>query len=337
MSDARKPARWGLIVPWALFALLLAAYTGYWFALRAAALAEVDRAFAAARASGATASYRAARAEGYPLRLSLRFTDVAYAPVDRAWRFEAPAGTMHVNVSNPRHAILALDSPARWLTNSGEAYAITAPAAALSVRFAGDELARASLDLQGLRVRPQTGDGGFQAKRILAHLRPDARQDGAYQLALEIDALASATPVKGLVGLGRTIERLRAAIVLENAEALLAPNGAAAWLAKGGRARLEGLDLAWGPAQATGTGELGLDAERRLQGGLALTLTQPRAALLALADGAESQAAAAALRLAAGMAAGQETTEITITARDGALSIQGAPVRPLQPLFGGPG
>lgn len=332
---ALRPARLGLILPWAIFALLCLAYGVYWVIVERAAIAQVEQAFAQARAAGADAGYRRIRSAGFPLRLSLRLEAVAYAPADRAWRAEAPAATLHVNLSNPRHVILALDAPARWLTNAGAAYALEASVAALSVRFAGDRLARASLDLQGLSVRRADGEaGGFQLARGLAHLRPDARTPGAYQLAAEIDTLTPARPVRGLEGFGQTVQRVRAAIAVDQAAALARPNPLKAWRDAGGGLRIEALEIGWGPAQATGDGAIGLDPAGRPAGSLTLSTAQPRAVLTALAQSSLADPTArAALQAAAALAPAQGATALTLSAQNGVLSALGTPLAPLQSLL----
>ena len=294
MSAPRPPRRLGLIAPWALFALAALGWLAYWFILKDRALHALDAAAAAHRAAGGAASWRAVSADGFPMRLSLRFTDLVIAPRDQAWRLAAPKASLHVNPVDPTHVIGAPDA-AFSLTRAGIRAEVSAREAGFSVRMANGSLARASIEARDLVWKTPTG--ATRIERLQAHLRPDARTHGAAQLALELDGWRPPSPPPTLAPLGPDIARLRAAIVVESYETVLNA-GLRAWGAAGGAARVEYGEFTWGPAVGRWSGRLTLDAAGRPAGALALTFADPEAAFAPLIA-ASPPPAAAALRVAA--------------------------------------
>ncbi len=105
MSAKRR--RLGLYVPWALFALFCLAWTGYWFVAKDTALKALDAQVARANAAGAKAGYFRARANGYPLRLTLVLEGVG-VKLTPTLSFNAKTLPISVNLSNPAISLLAL-------------------------------------------------------------------------------------------------------------------------------------------------------------------------------------------------------------------------------------
>jgi hypothetical protein len=93
--------------------------------------------------------------------------------------------------------------------------------------------------------------------------------------------------------------------------------------------------LNWGPVNTTGTGEGGLDAERRLDGNLTLPFEQPAPILTAIANGpnVDDDTRRALGLLAAGYVITGEDITLEVTAHDGVLRIEGLPVRLLPAVY----
>jgi len=294
MSAQRPPRRLGLIAPWTLFALAALGWLAYWFILKDRAVQTLNAAAAAHRAAGGEASWASVSADGFPMRLSLRFTDVVFAPRDKAWRIAAPKVSLHVNPVDPTHVIGAPDAAFSVLRGGARAE-VSAREAGFSLRMANGELARASIEARDLVWKMATG--ATRIERLLAHVRPDARTPGAAQVALELDGWRPPSPPPTLAPLGPDIARLRAAIAVESYATILNA-GLRAWGDAGNAARIEFGELTWGAAVARWSGRLTLDAAGRATGALALTLPDAQAAFAPLIAGA-APPAAAALRVAA--------------------------------------
>ena len=131
--------------------------------------------------------------------------------------------------------------------------------------------------------------GGVLAVRsMVANVRPDPRTAGEYQLAIELGRLTLPRPVRNFEAFGLEVAALRAAIVVENAAALLNAGGGdplGPWREAGGKLHFDALELEWGPLQAQGSGHGGLDDQRRLAGALTLPIEHPGPVFSALANG----------------------------------------------------
>ncbi len=333
-----RPRRLGLILPWTLFALLLIGWSIYWHVLaneargRLAALAED------ARAAGAELSIGAVRTRGFPLQMALALEDLSYRRADGGLGVSTTAALAHVNPVNPRHIIVSLPEAAD-ISRHDATSRVRGEGVLISLRFdSAGALARASFEADRLSINDLQKPGdGLVVARAVAHVRPDARTQGAYQFALLISDLVLQEPVRAAEPLGARIEELNAALVIENAAPLLAPHAGdriEAWRAAGGRARLEGLTLRWGPLSGDADGALTLDSARRLEGAVTLRVTDPASLLGAFADqeGASSETQLALSVASALFRDAEGGLALPLAARDGALLLGPARLRDLGPI-----
>jgi hypothetical protein len=217
---------------------------------------------------------------------------------------------------------------------------VTATALIASLRTEGGNLAVAGLEGDNIVLDDPAQPGTLQVRKLVANVRADPRAAGDYQLAFDVQEMTLPRPVRSFETFGLDVPVLHAAIVVEHGAALLQQSNPddplAPWRAAGGKLRFEGLELRWGPLRTTGTGEGSLDDQRRLQGRLVLPIHHPARVLLAIADGDNvNRDARRALQLAAAAytVTGNEIT-LDVGARDGALTIEGIPVRELPPVYG---
>jgi hypothetical protein len=297
MSGAQVPRRLGLWIPWALFAAVVLGWFGYWMVLKDQARARIEAVATDWRRSGGKLEWSNLTADGFPMRLSFRFTDLRIGARDGSWSVETSRASLHFNPTNPLHVIGAPDAPVTVTTSRGVATAKAAKSG-FSLRFrANGLLARAAAEADGLEWAASSGAATLS--RLLANLRPDPRDPRAVQIALEMDGLVPAKAPAALAPLGARVDRVRAALVVDKLNEALR-RGAQGWAEAGGGLRIEAGELGWGPAKATATGKLTLDAQRRLAGTLTLTLADPRAALAPLAEapGISGPARAALLKAA---------------------------------------
>lgn len=327
-----------LIVPWAVFIVAAVGWVIYWNVLANTAEQRV-RAWAAEQtASGGSASIGRITRQGFPVLLRLEISDLAFAPARGGWRATTARTDLHVQVMNPQHIILEMKAPVAVTRNNGAVTNVSADALIASLRTDGGNLAVAGLEGDNVVLDDPAEDGVLHAEKVVLNLRPDPREADEYQLAFTAERITLPRPVRSFETFGQDVASLRAAIVIEGGAALLnaAPEDPLGpWRTAGGRLRFEGLALHWGPLQASGAGDGGLDEQRRITGRLELPLEQPAPVLTAIANGPNmSRDARRALAiLAAGYAATGETITIDVNANDGWLRLEGLPVRPLPPVY----
>lgn len=327
-----------LIIPWAVFIAAAIGWVIYWNVLASTAEQRLRDWAAEQSANGGSASIGRVTRHGFPVLLRLEIADFAFAPARGGWRATTPRADLHVQVMNPQHIIFEAKAPIALTRNNGAVTNISADALIASLRTNGGNLAVAGVEGDNVVLDDPAQDGVLHAEKIVLNLRPDPREAGEYQLAFTAERITLPRPVRSFETFGQDVASLRAAIVIEHGGALLnaAPEDPLGpWRTAGGRLRFEGLALDWGPLQANGVGDGGLDEQRRIVGRLELPLEQPAPVLTAIANGPNmSRDARRALAiLAAGYAATGETITIDVNANNGWLRLEGLPVRPLPPVY----
>jgi hypothetical protein len=270
--------------------------------------------------------------------LRLELHDVLYAPPRGGWRVQTERADLHVQMLNPQHVILQAEAPIALSRANGAVTNITADALIASVRTAGDALAMAGIETDNLSLDDPAQEGVLHARKIVLNVRPDERTRGDYQVAFDAQGLALPRPVRSFEAFGLDVAMLRAAIVVTNGAALTQaseddPLGP--WRDAGGRVRLEGLELHWGPLETLGRGEGGLDEQRRLQGALTLPIEEPAPVFTAIANGpnVNEDARRALGLLAAGYMISGDDITLDVEAQDGVLRLEGLQVRPLPAVY----
>ncbi|MEQ1493575.1 MAG: DUF2125 domain-containing protein, partial [Terricaulis sp.] len=145
-------------------------------------------------------------------------------------------------------------------------------------------------------------------------------------------------PVRSFEAFGLDVARMRAAVVVTDGALLMQSSPGdplGPWRTGGGRLKFDALELDWGPLQTTGTGEGGLDDQRRLDGRLVLPVQHPAPVLTAISNGPriDSDARRALSLLAATYVVTGDDITLDIGAHDGVLKIENFPVRPLPPVY----
>jgi hypothetical protein len=263
---------------------------------------------------------------------------ISYQPARGGWRATTDRADVNVSLLNPQHVIFEAKAPIRVTRQNGAVTNIVADALIASLRSSGNSLVAAGLEADNLRLDDPDKEGVLATRKIVVNIRPDPRTDGAYQIAFDAQSLVLPRTVRSLESFGLNIEALRAAIVLEQGAALLdasPQDPLGPWRAAGGRLRFEALLLDWGPLEATGRGEGGLDEQRRLQGQLELPIERPAPVLTAIANGSgvDRDAQRALALLAAGYTISGDDITLDVEARDGILRLEGLPVRTLPPVY----
>lgn len=266
LSPRPRPRRLGLYIPWALFALFCAGWSGYWFIAKDTALKALDAAIVRANAVGMDAGYTRVSASGFPLHLTLTIEEARATPMPFV-RFESRRLPLSINLSNPRHLIIGLADGVRWTTTDGVAHDLQATKGEMSVRFGADNaLARASLDVAGVRVAHGSGLP-TEIESLLLHVRPDPRNAADAQLVLETKNWVGPTPFAALNDLA-PFDHFNAAVVATESATLASNNPLRTWT---GAFRVERFDVGYAQTAVVGEGELKLDAAHRFEGVLHIT------------------------------------------------------------------
>jgi hypothetical protein len=327
-----------LIVPWVLFVIAALGWVFYWNYLANESERRLRAWAFEQNAAGASASFDRIVRHGFPVLLRLELQGVNYAPARGGWRMTTDRADLHVQVLNPQHVILEAKAPIAISRGNGAVTNVTADALIGSLRTSRGALIQGGIEADNLVLDDPAEEGRLHATKVVLNVRPDPRAAGEYQLAFDAQALTLPRPVRSFETFGLEVPSLRAAVVVQGGAALLTSSPGdplGPWRDAGGRLRFDALVLHWGPLETTGTGEGGLDSERRLDGRLVLPVEQPAPVLTAIANGPNVNADArrALGLLAAGYVVTGDDITLDIGAHDGVLSIEGLPVRPLPPVY----
>lgn len=327
-----------LIVPWALFVVAALGWVFYWNYLANEAERRVRAWAFEQNAGGATVEIDRIVRHGFPVLLRLELQGVDYAAARGGWRATTERADLHVQVLNPSHVILEAKAPIAISRADGAVTHASADALIASLRMERGALAVAGVEADNLRLDDPAEDGALTVRKVVMNVRPDPREAGEYQFAFDAQDLLLPRPVRSFESFGVEVPLLRAAIVIERGAALLqsAPGDPLGpWRAAGGRLRFDAITLNWGPVETTGTGDGGLDDQRRLEGRLVLPIDRPAPVLTAIANGPnvnEDARRALGLLAASYVVTGNDVT-LDIGAHDGVLRIEGLPVRPLPAVY----
>jgi hypothetical protein len=327
-----------LIGPWVLFLALALGWVAYWNIVAGAAEQRLNAWMDEQRAQGASVSISRIVRHGFPVLLRLELQNAAYAPARGGWRAETPRADLHLNLLNTEQVALEAKAPIALSRADGAVTNIAAGALIAELRTQHGALANAGIEADNLVLDDPAKDGVLRAQKVVLNVRPDPRAAGDYQLAFDAQALSLPRPVRSFEAFGQDVSAMRAAIVVTQGASLLdssPEDPLGPWRDAGGRLRFEALVLNWGPLQTTGTGEGGLDTERRLEGTLTLPIEHPAPVLTAIASGPnvnDSARQALALLAAAYTLNGDDIT-LDIDAHQGWLRLEGLTVRPLPPVY----
>lgn len=327
-----------LSIPWLFFLAAAGGWSAYWFYLAGEVENRLDAWARAETARGAVVAYAPPKRHGFPTLMRIELNAASYAPANGGWRASTQRLDLHINVLNPQHLILKAEAPIAIARADESATNIEADALIASLRTANGALAQAGIEADNLRLDDPAKEGVFSIVKLVANVRPDARAEDQYQLALDATGVRLPRAVRSFEQFGLDVPRLHSAIVVEHGAALLdntAGDPLGPWRTAGGRLRFEALALAWGPVEVAGDGQGGLDDQRRVQGALRLPIEHPAPIFNALAQGPElDQSTRQALTLlAAGYALSGDDITLDLEANGGVLRLEGLPVRTLPPVY----
>ena len=343
MTSPRHSRR-GLIVPFAIVGVLLAAWTGWWFYLADQVETRLAVQTESLREAGWQVNHEPVSVGGWPFR-----TRVAFPAAD----IVAPSGhgvaaselVAEANAWNPGHwVVVAPDG--LILTRAGKGQvAVEGEALRLSVSHLRDRFPDLRIELARPTFTPVAGADPFplaSAERIELYTRPHLTDGEA--ATDEMDVLFRLTdgrgraggPVEGATREGRLSAEVEATI--ERASRLRGVDSAgvfAAWTEAGGRFTAVKGRLQAGESSATISSDvLWARADGRLEGRLALTAERPGEAIAGLAgsrSGAVNRVGAAGA--AAASVQGDRPMDLVLLFSDGRTWLGPFALAPAPKLF----
>jgi hypothetical protein len=327
-----------LLIPWALFAIVVVGWIIYWNVVASTAEARINTWIAQQNSGGAQVSIQHISRHGFPVLMRLEIDGISYKPARGGWQLQTTRADLNIEMLNTEHVILQPKAPLALVHGDNAVTNITARNFLISVRTQNGRLAVAGVETDDLKLDDPAQPGILAVAKVVANVRPDPRAAGDYQLAFEATDLALPRPVRSFEAFGLSVPSLRANIVIEHGAALMQsgqgdPLGP--WRDAGGKLRFEGLALEWGPMTTTGTGEGALDDQRRLAGRLVLPIAHPAPVLTAISNspGIDPNARQALQMLAASYVVNGRQLTLDVDAQNGVLTLEGLRVRALPPVY----
>jgi hypothetical protein len=310
MSD-RAPSRTVLFIPFIALIIVVVLHAVYW-TLAASQIEQRALSWIETQeAAGYQVGYESLRVTGYPFRFSLR----AEAPsltapeAEGGWSASVERLAASAQFYDLNHWIVAPDGLGE-VVGDGVRYEVSATIARLSLRARGGATSRIGASIENLTV---TGpDGQAPAVRAIKSLALAGFLDEDDQLALrlQIDGLALGQGELDPAladAFGAEASLLRMDALVTQWAALARLSDPAEWRQAGGALVVNQAQLIWGPAELSGAGEIGLDADLLPVGRLSVVVTDPETLIGGLeAAGLVYDEQGEALRLAALMAPRRE-------------------------------
>lgn len=338
-----RHSRRGLIVPFAIFGVLLVLWTGWWFFLAHKIEQQLDVQVAALRADGWTVSHDPTSIRGWPFRtrVALPNADIR-APSGHG--VAAPELVAEANSWNPTHWVVVAPQGLTLTRAEKGRVLVRGQGLRFSVNDLRARFPTVRIDLAKPTFTPLPGSEPFPiaaAERIQleaqAH-RANPNADAVDFLFNLQDATGRAGgPVEGATQRGRLTLQFESTI--ERASALRGADDAgvfSAWTDQGGRfTAVKGRIQAGQSSALITSNALSAQQDGRLQGQVVLTAEQPLAAISGLAasrSGAVNRLGAAGAAAAAA-ASGDRTRSMVIVFRDGRTWLGPFALSPAPKLF----
>lgn len=281
-DSPRKPRRRWLVLPYAVVAIGVVAWSAYWFYAKGRIAAELD-AMAGGRGA-ASVSYSSRSIGGYPFRFLVTFNDLR-ASEPSGWGLAAPVLEVEAAAYDLSHVVLVAPR-GLTITRPGKG-AVDVAGEALRASIGGfSTRLRFSIEATKLRLSPRPGAEPFpfsSAERFEVHLRPEANDRARLFFGIT-GGLPTAGSQLSRVTDGKTTLRLEAE--LTQAQALRGrdwPSLVRRWAQAGGQMTVARAEANVGQlVLSSENSTLSVEDDGRLRGKLDLRLSQGAAGMMAL-------------------------------------------------------
>jgi hypothetical protein len=302
-SVRRKPRRLGLYLPFALAALVFAAWSGFWAWARGEVARRLDAGQQRLADAGFQIAWKDRQIGGYPFRLDVTLTDVSVREPS-GWTAATPRLEAEAQAFAPDRWLIAAPAGLTFVRPQGGPVAVSGRLIRASLSHFAARPPSFSFEGVDLAFQPAPGARPFalsRAGRVEFHLRagPDDEggvfatvDQGRAQLSGLFARLAQDKPIA--ISWNATLSHMAAFSGRDWPEAVRN------WTAAGGRMTVRSAGLTAGDALVTvSSGDLAVGPEGRLRGALAVSLRQAPRALGAMGEAGaiapESAEAAAAV------------------------------------------
>ena len=166
-QDSKPPSRLWIYIPFILFALLCAAYSGYWFFAKGKIDEGIDTFITEQRAAGAELTFSSKRLGGFPFRFALTVDDLKFANPDAGFDWRGEKLQINMLPWNFNHAILRSSGRNEISLGNGQDYtAIIGQKSALSLNWDRDGIQEGGLTLDEADLITAQGDFSLDNVRI---------------------------------------------------------------------------------------------------------------------------------------------------------------------------
>ncbi len=158
----KPPSKVWLYLPFILFALVCAAYTGYWFFVKGKLDEGVTQFVTQQRANGAELTYSEKRLGGFPFRFALTVDDLTFANPEAGFDWKSEKLQINMQPWNFYHAIFRSSGRNELtLANAQNYTAILGSKSALSLNWDSQSIREAGLSLDTADIIGAFGDVGL--------------------------------------------------------------------------------------------------------------------------------------------------------------------------------
>ena len=335
----RKPGRAGLIVPFVVAGLAVAAWSGFWIYARGETARQIDAGATSLRAAGYEVSWSRQTIGGYPFRLNVVLED-ARLREPSGWALSAPRLEGQAFLHGLRSWVLATPGGLTFTRPVGGPVEVRGQVLHASLSHLDQPLPNVSFEGTKLAFTPGAGAQPFAlsaADRVEFHLRPGPDDQAA--VFFKVDA--GQARLSGLFAriAGDKPISITWDSILSKISAFKGrdwPSSVRAWSNAGGRMNVRNAGITAGDAVIGAQGgALGVGYDGRLSGSLNATLREAPKALGALAEtGAiRPEAAMAASAVAVARQGSGDVAAATITFQAGQTTLGPVAIGPAPKVY----
>jgi hypothetical protein len=278
-----KRRRWGLYTPFLLLTLAFIGWLASWALIRTTVWQGMDDWLAAEAREGRVWQCPERQIGGFPFRIEIYCTAPEGVITSNigTWRARLNKLTVIGQVYGTGHYIAEAEGPIVVAFPQGGTFELNWRNAQLSLQHNQNILVRLSSVMEGVALRLIRPDANtpviLTADRSALHVRPNPQlfsTQGAYDLNYTAHNIAN-DALNDAFG-GNDAMKLTLDAVLSQAIALVTrsmPESIDTWRYLGGKLIMRSVDIQKGERQVLARGELGLDAQRRLEGRIDLSAT----------------------------------------------------------------
>lgn len=342
--QAAEPMRrgsrpWLIALPAAAIVLAAIGWTGAWYYASARATAEIDAWIAAEAGKGRSWNCADRQFGGFPFRFELICTAPTLSIAGSGdWKASAARAHAVAQVWNPGHIIAEFEGPARLTeTTTGRELVANWTLLQVSGVGTGGQLDRFSWVANDYTLA-ESGTTVFSARHTELHMRrtPDAAP-GTFDIAG--GAKGATGLATGVTGAGIDTEFEATVSGIPEFRPMPLNERLQLWQAAGGRVKLLEATVSGGGGALGASGQIGLDAARRPDGNINLSLANAPALMKALAGAGlmpEFLVNLAPAMMAVGMPGtlnGGPANTFPFVFRDGRVALGMLPLGKIGPLF----